>query len=469
MLYDKYDEVSIIHHAKKIENKSLNLYIMESESEYMRDSEVITSLTSYNAGKGSLGQLVEEVVFGYSINSKQAADFEEVNMELKVVPLKAVKKSDKNRAKVHGLSVKERIVLSIIDYHKLNLEEWESNTLNSKLIKLLLMFYLHEKDKEKMDLVFKLVNKWEPSDAELEVIKNDWLIIRNKVRDGLAHELSEGDTFYLGACTKGASSKSVRSQPNSNLPAKQRAFSLKRNFVEDIFSNLLTDTTDKDEKSIIQVINSVISRYRGISVDKILLSMSYERSRAKHWLNLMCKKIISNEYSSKLAENNALKKAGIEMKTILLQPSGIPKEHMSFEQIKYDEIVNEEWETSFVREKFENKKHLWIVFQALKPYQKQSELQSSDIILSDVLVWNMPVSDLSNDYRNLWEDTVEKIQYGNFQSFIKPNVNRVGHIRPKATNSKDKVEFRGNLVPKKCFWLNNLYVASEIVRLKNNS
>ena len=35
---------------------------------------------------------------------------------------------------------------------------------------------------------------------------------RAKIAEGKAHELSEGDTFYLGACTKGAN---LASQLNS--------------------------------------------------------------------------------------------------------------------------------------------------------------------------------------------------------------------------------------------------------------
>ena len=44
-----------------------------------------------------------------------------------------------------------------------------------------------------------------------------------KIRNGQAHLLSEGDTFYLGACTKGSQ---WRSQSESAVPAKPWIFSL---------------------------------------------------------------------------------------------------------------------------------------------------------------------------------------------------------------------------------------------------
>ena len=36
------------------------------------------------------------------------------------------------------------------------------------------------------------------SDTDLEIIKKDWELIKQKIANGKAHELSEGDTFYLG-------------------------------------------------------------------------------------------------------------------------------------------------------------------------------------------------------------------------------------------------------------------------------
>lgn len=38
---------------------------------------------------------------------------------------------------------------------------------------------------------------------------------------GEAHCLTEGDTLYLAACTKGATSASVRQQPFSPIPANK--------------------------------------------------------------------------------------------------------------------------------------------------------------------------------------------------------------------------------------------------------
>ena len=59
--------------------------------------------------------------------------------------------------------------------------------------------------------MIKLVDDWKFSEEDLKIIKHDWNLINGKILKGKAHELSEGDTFYLGACTKGSTAlKSFR-------------------------------------------------------------------------------------------------------------------------------------------------------------------------------------------------------------------------------------------------------------------
>ena len=63
--------------------------------------------------------------------------------------------------------------------------------------------------------------------------EKDWNLIVNKIKGGKAHELSESDTVYLGACTAGATrDSSQRTQPFSNEMAMQRAFSFKTQYMK---------------------------------------------------------------------------------------------------------------------------------------------------------------------------------------------------------------------------------------------
>ncbi|EAW0602409.1 restriction endonuclease, partial [Listeria monocytogenes] len=68
---------------------------------------------------------------------------------------------------------------------------------------------------------------------DLLIIESDYNKIVSKIKQGKAHELSEGDTVYLGACTKGATAeKSLKPQfYNAEIPAKRRAFCLKQGYM----------------------------------------------------------------------------------------------------------------------------------------------------------------------------------------------------------------------------------------------
>lgn len=61
------------------------------------------------------------------------------------------------------------------------------------------------------------------------IIRSDFYSLKQKVLDGLAHKLSEGDTVILGAATKGKKGQTAK-QPNSDILAPTRAFSLKNSF-----------------------------------------------------------------------------------------------------------------------------------------------------------------------------------------------------------------------------------------------
>ena len=100
---------------------------------------------------------------------------------------------------------------------------------------ILLLFYLHVQGADKLDLEFLLSILWHFPAKDLAIIRQDYDTIINKIKAGKAHELSEGDTLYLGACRKGQKGDILRTQPYSNELALGRAFSLKPAYTRIIF------------------------------------------------------------------------------------------------------------------------------------------------------------------------------------------------------------------------------------------
>lgn len=447
--YDKINPNDIERHGKQLEGHCLKDYL-----DFCGKACPITIA----GNKGKLGQLVEEVLFEKKLDSKKEADFKEARVELKVTPLKP---------KGSTLTIKERLVLSVINFNDIVSEKWENNSLFTKLEIILLMFYLHE-DKPSIELIFKLVSLWKPSDNDLVIIKNDWNLIVDKIKSGKAHELSEADTNYLGACPKGANSQDTVNQPFSDIQAMRRAFSLKSSYMRFVYQSLL-----EQQEQLISIthdgnfenkIKSLFSPYIGKPLSSFIAENHLETQRnSKQFNKDIIEEFLKNKLGGISVQLEEFQKANITLKTIVLQKNDKPRESMSFKQIQYKEIINEEWDDFEINKIHQDGRFLWVVMKALKPYTKQSDLALEDIVIEKVMFWGMPYEDLQVYYKSLWEDTKQKIIKGDYKNFLGAKNNPVGHIRPKARNSKDLMETpQGTFEKKKCFWINADYIAKQI-------
>ena len=471
MQYDKSDAKSIESYARRLIGKSL--------------AEALgTPLPKYNhAGRGRLGVLLEQHYFGYASNSKSEPDFPLAGVELKSTPLKQIKR---------GLVSKERLVLNIINY----LEEYKYTFATSSFWKknalLLLLFYIDDGESDVENLKFNLARLWRFPPEDLKIIKDDWTKIVGKILNGRAHEISEGDTLYLGACTKGRDSTSLRPQPNSSTKAMQRAFSIKSKYL-----NYIIAQSQNGESSPIEP----YAEYTPILADEAMLSKVkpatkaiilddaepvvkgldeyqdgetfedlikrrfmpfYGRTETDLFLTYGLNSKSKQKYSD-LARNilgvkkrniAEFEKAGIIMKTIRRQFNGSIKESMSFEQIRFKEIVNEDWDTSAWREIL-TKRFLFVILRETSKGSKSYQLER-------VMFWTMPVADLKIA-EEFWLDTQSKVDMGIYDDFIKISDSRICHVRPKAANNKDMMETPQNtLEKKKCYWLNSSYIKGQI-------
>jgi len=467
--YDKTNPKSIEQHAIKLLNKSLRILYGNS-------------IEQDKTHKGKLGQLVEELHFHYKPNSKSKADFSEAGVELKTTPIKQIKK---------GFSAKERVIFGIINFKKEYKTSFEESGFWKKNAFILLMFYLYKKDQLDIDAIFKIIRLWRFPDADLRIIMDDWGKIIHKIKLGKAHEISESDTLYLGACTKGANKNSTRKQPFSDIPAMQRAFSLKPKYLnyiisislpanEEIFNkeeygNLLKSGISLAAEPIIGYIGGntfapepivkdineykkgetfedlVIRKFKtyyGWSEQK-LMSYFNIRTIAKSKYAMIAKAILG----IKGEQIEEFLKADILMKTVRLQFAGTLKESMSFKQIKFKEIINEEWELSTWYEEL-NRRFFFIIFQ---------EDENGVYKLCNVKFWALPPTDM-NILQSVWEDTKNKIKINDFDNFIKASDKKIGHVRPKGRDSQDLMETQdGSMQKKKCFWLNSSYIVKKIL------
>lgn len=415
-----------------------------------------------NRGKGNLGQVVEESYFGYDINSRAEADFSHVGVELKVTPFKV----NKNKT----ISAKERLVLNIINYMEEYKKDFYESSFWQKNNKLLLVFYQWKKEIDKKDYVVKDIMLHEFSEEDLVVIKDDWNTIVNKIKEGKAHELSEGDTNYLAACSKGVNRNSVRIQPFSNELAMQRAYSLKSSYMTSLIRKRLGVKDDEvvsilkgTKMTIEQLLECKFEKFYGKSIDDICKELNVDiyaenGKLPKNYVQMIVSRILGLT-TNDLNKIEEFSKANIKFKTIRIEKNGKIKEHMSFPTFKYKEIIKEDWYNSNLRNLFEEQKYLFVVFR----YDENNVLR-----LDKIKLWNMPISVLDTYVKDTWEETVRVIKEGvkieikgrkTYDNLPGPKFNGICHTRPHAINSDDTYELPdGRKLVKKCFWLDKDYI-----------
>lgn len=95
------------------------------------------------------------------------------------------------------------------------------------------------RDKESVRLSYWICEAVCTAGARYKNLAHDFEIIVEKIRNGKAHELSEGDTLYLGAAPKAATSRDRRKQPFSAELAKPRAFAFKNSYMTYVLNNYI--------------------------------------------------------------------------------------------------------------------------------------------------------------------------------------------------------------------------------------
>ena len=427
----------------------------------IRDAELIT-LEDKKIQKGSLGGIIEEYLFGIEANGESEPDFIDAGIELKVTPYK--------RNKDNTLSAKERLVLNMIDFNTEYKNQFETSHFWFKNNKIQILWYLHEDNKDKLDFKVtheKLLNL--ALSEDLKQIEEDWNLIVNKIRAGKAHEISEADTMYLGACTKGVNSSDTRTQPFSDIKTMRRAFCFKSSYMTQLVrkyignyeavEKILQGTT----KTFNEYVNETISKYIGRTQSELKEIFGVE-SEAKSINSILISRMFN--VMGNLSDTEEFSKANIIPRTVRIEQNGRIKESFPFPTFKYLELIHEEWETCEFRNTLETTKYMFFVFVN----------NGIDYVFKGVKLWNMPETDIETYVKTMWLKTKDVILSGNIvktiasdgsrvTNFPGMNENPVCHVRPHAQNAADTYplpvvdKFTGlSEYTKHCFWLNNKYI-----------
>lgn len=313
--------------------------------------------------KGLLGKVVETGFYGYRLNNLAKADFENLGVELKVSGFTKLKTGD--------WSAKERISLSQINYKEIIHEEFDFSSVITKSRKLLFVWYEYIKGVDKKDFVIHDFQLYDLTKVE-PIIRNDYKMIQEKVKSGLAHKLSEGDSVILGAATKGASGQ-TQEQPNSPIQAPTRAFSLKNSFIKGVLREHLQGQTGQLTTQLTPEswVWDKIKSYKGMKQLDILTiaDSKYVLNKIPKNLNdMLIRRIVGNP--KVLAKHEIFSKSTYYIKNIPIDKNYRPLEKGTFHTLNISHF-EDEWEESEWKIFFEESTFLYIGYLGIDKDDKE--------------------------------------------------------------------------------------------------
>jgi DNA mismatch repair endonuclease MutH len=397
-------------------------------------------------GRAEVGHAIESH-FGIPRNSSPLPDFPGAGIELKVVPL---------RRTGRGLGVKERTVISQIDYRKLIEQTWATASVRKKL-EILFVFFEHIDGMPKASFPVRRVHLWKPDELTNALIRADWERVFAKVRQGRAHELSESDGSLMGPCTKGATGASRRTQPFGSEPARPRAWALKPYFTRSLYravanpapTESLLHNLSADPRHLEDTVLDRFRPYLGMSVAEVANRLDIEASESKSYAAAVVRMIYGAKgFRTRIRE---FEEMGLTPRITRVDADLMPYEATSFPAFRYRTVVSEEWEDSDLLARIE-----YMLFIPIQGRRKDTP--PSDCTLGRPVFWRPSTDELALIKRE-WEIYRLEIERGLAKELTPASETVAIHVRPHARDSRDTDEApRVGSVVKKSFWLNRPYV-----------
>ncbi|WP_270622008.1 MutH/Sau3AI family endonuclease [Weissella viridescens] len=246
---------------------------------------------------------------------------------------------------------------------------------------------------------------------------------------------------------------------------------------------MLTNTQMTFENEILDNISSFLGKSVGEMADYFYIKPNVTTQKFPKNLNgMIVKGILNYDLDDSVKEN--FKQFNVTIRSIQLSDNGTIKESMPLTDIDFIKIVNEEWEDSELKDYLQTTRYLFTIF-------RKNEKGNNQLI--GAKFWSMPKVDLEGKVKKAWMETVETLVNGvhldyNLKrksvsnNFITKSDNLIIHVRPRAAKSsyipyssnarqlpKRAVwsnkpnEYSSEWMTKQCFWLNNNYLADQLV------
>lgn len=412
--------------------------------------------------KGAIGNMIQEDFFGIPANSDRAADFVHHEIELKVTPIK--------RKKREGFSSKERLVLGMINYMKDYFIPFEESLPNKKTKSTLLIFYLYEENTPAEEFRILKSILFQLPKEDLPQVKIDYEAIIQKINDGKAHEISEKQQTYLGACTKGQGrGRDLVQQPFSDITAKSRAYSYKVGYMSAYFRKLMTPDEIENvlipkTKTFVDMVEDTFKQYLGKKDEEIRKEIGYTGSKkAKSYRANLSHRLFGDHTSNNINQTQEFMKEGYALKTVTKRLDTNKNQDMSFQNIDFYEILYDNFEDSMWYGLFAETKYIIPIW---------NEYEENKFILERFTYW-APDEEFLNQASRIYNHIKEMMKTDTLIAYNEGKINHQSwgdnlpkkgeyapfQVRPKGAG--ESIIFtlpNGRLFKKKCFMIDKAYI-----------
>ena len=396
---------------------------------------------------GIAGDVIEQSVLGYPSDSDSEPDLivDGVKTELKTTGLQ------RNKGKsAYALQAKEPMSITGVSVNNIAKEYFEDSRLWHKLEHLLFVYYFYNSDKtvtaaEYADFVIQGYQFFEFSDEDREILKNDWLVVHDFVKEA-QETLQDPETVYPQISK--LRTKMLYMDTAPKWPHSPR-FRLRRKVVSTIaqeyfgekFEPLKGDKAFTTYNGLEKILSDFTRQHKNQSIEQIAASLDIPlKFNAKGIVNKsVTAHIMSKVFGadSSLSETETFAKTGIIPKTITLTTAGGRTEDTKFDAVDFTEWCDKDtvFEDSYIYEFFMSQKIMFIVFEeAFKdsPLEKNIFKGFKILTFSDDFIEN-EVHRTWNEVRDLVNNNKLQI-IKNFKKDGTPKINPKTGLQSEAPN-----------------------------------
>ena len=444
--YDATDLGSIIGWAARMEGKPLRDVMSQQQLDAW----------SPPRGKGAFGLAVERY-FGIEQNSDHEPDFPEVGLELKVAPM---------RRDREGLTAKERVSITTINFAEAVSQAFERSPLDVKTRHILFVFYEWEKDQDPLDARVLKVADWRRDATVDAMARNCHNYVAERVVQGSAHLVTAKHTAVIEPATKGSRGQMWAGSESGSVPAKTRAYAFKRDYVHVLWRTVSQPETDRDEPSpeatFRERLRAQMLRFKGMTVAEINGALGLAVSmRPKHAHRLVADGMITWLREEEEDDDGGvpgglqqLERMGITPRVVRLLEDGTPKEAPPMKSFTFDYLASTDFEDSFVAHS--TQEVMFVVWSVA------SSIPESRLL--DVAFW-VPTDEDREAMRRDYDEARAAVLESDVEMLPTQTQAEILHVRTSGVDSSDRVPLpNGQLETRRGFYMNKKFAAAIIAQ-----